>query len=104
MAQWGKDCRCGNRIPKDWPHCGECAEARTRVEIAQNQEPGFREDRTTRHRLVTALARIRQASKQPDSPVDRAIEQATILHTKAERRRKLAERLPEALVDWGNQE
>ena len=105
MAQWGKECRCGKRrIPKDWPHCGECAEARSRVEYAQNQEPGFRQDRTTRHKLVTALARIRKVAKQPDPVVDQIVEQAQILHTKAERRRKLAQRLPEVLEAWGKQE
>ncbi len=103
MARWGKECRCGNRrIPKDWPRCGECAEARSRVEFAHNTEPGYRDKRTLRHQLVAALTKLRQAQPE-DVTVDHIVDQAQILHTKAERRRKLAERLPEILVDWGNE-
>jgi hypothetical protein len=28
MASAWKECRCGRRIPKDWPRCGECQQYR----------------------------------------------------------------------------
>ena len=101
MDRWGKECRCGERrIPKDWPRCGECAQAHTRVEYTHNAEPDTRKNRTKRHKLVVALAQIRK-----EQPEDRIVSQLTdhalILHLKAQRRVKLAKRLPEALIEWG---
>ena len=92
---WGKECRCGQRIPKDWMRCGECEGARKRVQYTHLV------DGRQVQELRQALARLRAKAQGPEyTETDRIAEQARILESRQRREQQLAERLPKILTDW----
>ena len=101
-----KDCRCGRRIPDDWPNCAECLkydalspdQAANRTNRRRTRKVKVFRHMTKRERITKRLAEI--ISAEPDSSTPEVQEQA-ILAIRKDMKARESNRAAKALREWG---